>query len=489
MRFVGRALSGVFLLAVTLALLAWAGVTVQSAVSERMDRETHARLARERVFAINIITATPETITPVLAAFGEVESRRRLDVRARVGGAVVEIAEGFEDGGQVKAGALLFRVDPAEAQSALARTFADRDVARAEARDAERALALAHDELAAAGGQVALRTQALTRQQDLKARGVVTDAAVETAALALSSAEQAVLSRRQSIAQAEARVDLAAASIARIEIDISDAKRALDETEVRAEFSGTLSDTTLVRGGFVGANERVATLIDPENLEVAFRVSTSQYARLLDDGGRLLNAPVEISLDVFGANLTTTGAITRESAAVGDGLTGRLLFALLESARGFRSGDFVTVRVQEPPLRFAVRLPAKAISAGGAVLVLGEGERLEEISVELLRRQGDDVLVRSRELNGRQIVAERSPIIGVGIKVRVIQPEGAADTQAAPEAPAMVELSDERRAKIVAFIEGNNRMPQAAKDRLLAQLKEPMVPAQTVERIEQRMGG
>ena len=214
MRFVGRALSGVFLLALTLALLAWAGVTVQSAIGERMEREARARPARERVFAVNVVTATPATITPVLAAFGEVDSRRRLDVRARVGGTVVEIADGFEDGGRVEVGALLFRVDPAPAQSALARTRADRDEALAEARDADRALALARDELAASRAQVALRAQALTRQQDLKDRGVVTEAAVETAALALSAADQAVLSRRQALAQAEARVDLAATRIA-----------------------------------------------------------------------------------------------------------------------------------------------------------------------------------------------------------------------------------------------------------------------------------
>ena len=46
------------------------------------------------------------------------------------------------------------------------------------------------------------RAQALERQEDLKTRGVGTDAAVETAALALSAAEQAVLSRRQAEAQA-----------------------------------------------------------------------------------------------------------------------------------------------------------------------------------------------------------------------------------------------------------------------------------------------
>ena len=53
----------------------------------------------------------------------------------------------------------------------------------------------------------------------------------------------------------------------------------------------------------------------------------------------------------------------------------------------------------------------------------------------------------------------------------------------------MLELSEERRARLVAFVEANDRMPQDAKARVLAQLAEPQVPAQMVERIESRMGG
>ena len=142
--------------------------------------------------------------------------------------------------------------------------------------------------------------------------------------------------------------------------------------------------------------------------------------------------------------------------------------------------------VEEPELRFAIRVPATALSADGAVLVVGEEERLEEISVQVLRRQGDDVLIRSRDLVGRDIVAERSPLIGTGIRVRPLQPGAAEEV---PEAPATIALDDERRARLIAFVEGNSRMPADIKTRLLTQLKEPEVPVQMVERLEGRMGG
>jgi hypothetical protein len=136
-------------------------------------------------------------------------------------------------------------------------------------------------------------------------------------------------------------------------------------------------------------------------------------------------------------------------------------------------------------LNWVARLPATAVSGNNKVLVVGEDERLSEADVTLVRRQGDDVLVRSRELSGAQIVAERSPLLGAGIKVRVLSAEGNAP-QAAPETIA---LDPERRAKLIAFVEANKRMPKQAKERVLAQLQEPEVRKELVERLEGRMGG
>jgi len=484
MRFLRKSLMGLFLLSVTLGLLAYAGTVMRDAVQDRMAREPRVPQARERVFAVNVLRAEFGTETPVMTAFGEVQSRRTLELRAAAAGNVVMLADGFEEGGAVTAGALLMQIDPANAQSALDRVQSDILDAEAEGREAARAVALAEDELTAARDQAALRDRAFQRQEDLAQRGIGTAASVETAELAASSARQAVLARRQAVASAEARVDQAATRLSREQIALAEAQRRLDDTRVIAGFDGALSEVAVVQGGLVSQNERLALLIDPRALEVAFRVSTSQYARLIEDGGALRNVDVTATLDVFGTDLTATGTLSRDGAAVGEGQTGRLLFASLDAANGLKPGDFVTIRISEPPLDRVVRLPASAVDAGGRVLVLGEEDRLEVIEVELLRRQGDDVLVRARGLQGRDVVAERTPLLGAGIKVRPLRPGGAE-----PEPPEMLELTEERRARLVAFVEGNNRMPSEAKTRILGQLEQPQVPAQVVTRLESRMGG
>ncbi|WP_380054880.1 efflux RND transporter periplasmic adaptor subunit [Falsihalocynthiibacter sp. SS001] len=493
MRFLGRSLMGVLLVSLTLALLAWGGQIVVSAVRTKAEQAEWQQPARERAFSANVIEVVAGEQTPVFTAFGEVRSRRTLDIRAKSSGSVVFMDEAFEEGGRVEQGQLLLKIDPADAEDALRRVEADILEATSEIRDAERALDLAREDLAAAQLQADLREAALTRQQDLRERGVGTDATVEVAALAAASANQAIVSRRQAIAQAEARLDQANTALVRQDIEKKEAERRLAETEIRAEFAGTLSSVNLVAGGLVTTNEQIAQLVDPTMLEVAFRVSTGQYVRLLDDNGQLIGADVRISLNVLDLDLKSGGKITRESGSVASGQTGRLLFASIDDASGFRPGDFVSISADEPPLSNVARVPSLAVNAASEVLLVGEDDRLETVKVEVLRRQGDDILIRAENLYGKNIVAERSPLLGAGIKVNPItpqseQPDQTASSQAEPP-DEMVELTQERRDKLIAFVEGNTRMPADARERMLSLLKEPKVPAQAVERIESRMGG
>ncbi|MCL3881494.1 HlyD family efflux transporter periplasmic adaptor subunit [Marivita sp. GX14005] len=485
MRFLRRSLTGLFLLSLTLGLLAFAAITVRDAVQDRISQEPRRFEQRERVFAVNVVPVEFRTITPELTAFGEVQSARTLEIRAAAGGRIVELAPDFIEGGQVSAEQVLARIDRADAQSVLQRVESDIADARAEQREAERALILARDELVAAEDQAALRDRAFQRQRDLEDRGVGTAATVEVAELAAAQARQAVLSRRQAVAQAEARIDQAETRLSRALIAKDEAQRRLDDTVVTAGFSGTLTDVSVVEGGLVAPNERLGRLIDTDALEVAFRVSTQQFARLLDAEGDLVPAEIRATLDVFGTDLTATGTLSRAGAAVGDGQTGRLLFASLDAARGFRPGDFVTVTIEEPPLEQVARVPASALDAANEVLALGPDDRLEAIPVNLVRRQGDDVLIRADGLDGRDLVAQRTPLLGAGIKVRAVRETGAS----ASAEPDMVELTEERRARLTAFVEANLQMPEEARRRILDQLSQSSVPARVVARLESRMGG
>ena len=434
MRFMTRSLTGVFLAALTAGILAFAGGLMLAAIEERAGREGGGRAAEERVLAVRTVVVEPQTIAPVLEAFGELRARRELEVRAPAAGRIVALSQDFEEGGRVEAGERLVAIDPSQARAALERARAEAAEAEADLRAAERGLPLARDELGAARAQADVQARALERTRSLAGRGVGTEAATEAAEIAASASDQAVLARRQAVAAAEARVDQARARIARAAIDVAEAERGLADTEIRAAFDGVLADVAVIEGGLVGLNERLARLVDPSRLEAVFRVSAAQHAQLTRGGGALDGLAIEVSLGVSDADPGARGVVSRESADVGEGRTGRTLFAGLGKAPGLRPGDFVRVSLVEPPLEGVARLPASALGADGTVLALGPDERLEPAPVTLMRRQGDDVLVRAPDLAGRAVVAERSPLLGPGIKVRSVRAE--VGTQAEPTAEA-----------------------------------------------------
>jgi hypothetical protein len=142
--------------------------------------------------------------------------------------------------------------------------------------------------------------------------------------------------------------------------------------------------------------------------------------------------------------------------------------------------------VAEPPLSGVVVLPATAFS-GDRVLALGPEDRLESLPARLLRRQGDQVVLTAQGIAGREIVRELSPLLGAGIKVKPIRPS--AGLHPPIEEPALITLTEARRAALIAFVKANDRMPADAKTRILAQLAQDQVPASVIERLESRMGG
>jgi hypothetical protein len=117
------------------------------------------------------------------------------------------------------------------------------------------------------------------------------------------------------------------------------------------------------------------------------------------------------------------------------------------------------------------------------VLLLGEDDRLEAMSVNLLRRQGDDIIVRASGLSGREVVTRRSPLLGAGIKVRPLRQQSQTDTT------QLIDLSDERRARLIDFVRDDAAISKAEKTRLLAELGQSQVPVGTVTKLETRMGG
>ncbi|OUS04114.1 hypothetical protein A9Q96_14200 [Rhodobacterales bacterium 52_120_T64] len=491
MKFLTRSIVALFLFSVTIGLLLLAVGQVLWAVREAQTGSRSFRPERERVFVTNIETFKPVTIAPQITAFGRVQSWRSIELRAAISGALVQLSPSFRDGGAITDGQVVFQIDPAKSQSSLALLESDLQEAEAELSNAVAAIQLVQIEVDLAQKQLELRSQALVRQEGLKARGVATDAEVENAALSVASAEQAIVNQRRALAQAQTRIISAEIALDRKQISATEAKRLLTETSVIAPFDGVVSNVTAILGRMVSANEKLGDLIDPEALEVAFRVSSAQYARLLDSSGRLKLLPVTVQSGIEDLPFELNGTIDREGAEVGEGQTGRLIYARLSGAglSILRPGDFLSVTIIEQPLNNVAVVPATSVSADGNMLVLDEDNRLEEIAVDVLRRQANDLILSDVPF-GREFVTTLTPQIGQGIQIRPLReadPLENAEQSAPTSKNEMIVLDPGRKARLLEFLERNGRMPADVKARLIAQLSQAEVAQEVVERLEESM--
>lgn len=514
MRFLMRGLAGLALMAVMIGFAGFGAYRFYDALTA--EETVRQRPARERSYTVNVAELTPVSIQPVTTAYGQVESWRTLQLRASSEGRLVDVAAKFRDGAAVAEGELLLRIDPANAEFQVLDAEAALSDAEAQKAEAEEAIGVAEQELEAARRQLGLRRQALDRQQQLRDKGYSTAVQVETEELAVASLEQALNNRLQSVISARKRIERMDLSVRRARLALDDSRRVLDETTLTAPFYGYLSEVNATLGRRVSPSETLALLIDPSALEVKFSLSTSEFSRLLDANGALIKAPVTVTLQLGNRSVDVSGQVDRAAAIVTDGEAGRTLFAALDLQTGtvLRPGDFVKVAVEEPELSGVAIVPAAAVTEDGRLLIIGEGERVEEIRATVLRRAGNDVVLADVPF-GSDYVRERLPQLGKGLKVTprrsgqsqnpagssksaeatgrqpgIDRPEGkrTAEQEAGDqETGELVTLDPQRRAALIAQL-NQSALPEARKARLLALLSAPRVPKELVERLEQRSG-
>lgn len=497
MRFLMRGLAGLALMAIMVGFAGFGAYRFYDAMT--VEETSRQRPARERTYTVNVAALAPQSVSPVTTAYGQVESWRTLQLRASSEGRLVDVASKFRDGAAVAEGELLLRIDPADAEF----QFLDAEAALADAEaqktEAEEAIIVAEQELEAARRQLDLRRQALQRQLQLQDKGYSTAVQVENEELAVASLEQSLNNRLQSVITARKRIERMDLTVQRAQLVLKDAERVLNETTLTAPFYGYLADVDATLGRRVSPSETLALLIDPSALEVKFSLSTAEFSRLLDDSGKLIKAPVTVTLQLGGRSVEVPGHIDRAAAIVAEGEAGRTLFATLDISTGtvLRPGDFVKVDVEEPELSQVAVVPAAAVTEDGRLLIVGAGDRIDEIRTRVLRRMGNEVLLADVPF-GTDYVRERLPQLGQGLKVT---PRRGGDVETGPNAPVtarapdepapqagdLVALEPERRAALIAQLNSSN-MPENRKARLIALLNEPMVPKDLIDRLEQGRG-
>lgn len=322
-------------------------------------------------------TALPAELVAVRAAprmlelrlVGTVEAANSYPGAFRSSGRILEI--GFETGDRVAAGAVIARIDSAQAEAALAGARATVDAAQASLLQAE---------------------QARERAENLLERGVGTRAQ-------LDSAQEAFLAARASLDQATARLEAA--------------EQAVEDTVIRAEEDVIVLDRFAHPGEIVGAGQEIVRLASDGQLEALFqspdlpglsKLRQSELVLFHDDGPAFPSSVSEISPVV-----TDTGTV-EVRAEIPDALAAELNIGSVLEGRVIRKTDPV----------FTVPWTALAATrAGPAVWVVDPDTMAVHLTQVTIARYDDDGIDLSEGLtDGMRVVGAGSQSLYEGAVVK-----------------------------------------------------------------------
>lgn len=316
---------------------------------------------------------------------GRVAGSREVEVRARVSGILMERT--YTEGELVKQGDLLFLIDPAPYEAALAQAEAMLQQQQATLAQAEREWK---------------RISALFERNAVSARE--RDSALST-------------------------LELAKATVAGARAEVRTAKINLDYTRIVAPISGVTSQETVSEGSLVGTGQdsslvtRISQLDpvyvnfavpDAESLQI--RNMQESGALTLPDDGRLM---VDLKLS-DGSLMTDAGYVDFTDSTI-DPNTGtiRNRAVVANPNRDLMPGQFVRVMVKGMVLRNAVTVPQAAVLQGpqGMMVYVVDGENVAKPRpIRIGRAIENRWLVRDGLKGGDRVIVE-----GV-IKVRPDQP-------------------------------------------------------------------
>ena len=236
----------------------------------------------------DVFTAEIREITQGLAVSGTVKALNYAVIKARVAGELKEIT--VREGDSVNAGQVLARIDPVEYQ---------------------RRFEQAQEQASAAKSQMEIAQRQWDTNKALVDQGFISKTALDNS---LASFQGAVASHKAAIAGADV------------------ARKSLDDSVLRAPFSGVIAVRSAQLGERVGIDAKVLELVDLRQLEVEAPLSPSDSLDV--KMGQTAQLQIEDRAELV------TAHVTRMSPSAQAGSRSVLVYLTLDQPAGLRHGLF-----------------------------------------------------------------------------------------------------------------------------------------------------
>jgi RND family efflux transporter MFP subunit len=343
---------------------------------------------------------------------GHLEAVEMVEIRPRVAGYIDSIH--FQDGAEVKAGDLLFVIDPRPYQAEL-------EHARAQTQQAETHLELARNDL--------------KRAEGLRGTKAISEEEYDSRSKAAREAEAAMAAARAN--EATARINV-------------------DYTRITAPISGKIGRRLVTPGNFVqlqgngGAATVLATIVSQDPIYCYFDAEEEAYLRYCKNGGTGGSRRCELAL-VNEEGFPHTGRVDFFDNQI-DPQTGTIrVRAVFDNAdRALVPGLFANVRVPAGQPAESIFIPEVAIGSDQGrkfVFVVNQASVVETRPIKTGRQHGALRAVLEGLATNDQVVVNGLMLVRPGVKVVVVAPGGpvpAPADKSAGETKARAEARAER---------------------------------------------
>ena len=382
--------------------------------------ELSKRKASEQISYVKAMEVSFGDHQPQLQLYGETTAGRRVELRALVGGEVLSTSPDMREGGIVKKGAELIKIDRFNFDGALDEAEARLSEAQAKLMELEASLKLEENGVKYDVEQLAIARKDLNRALPLVKRGAVSKKLVDERRSLVTQRQQELERRKNNLNVWRAKNDQQRAVIKRLRWNVRFAKRRLHETTLVAPFDAYISEANAEVGRLLNVNDRVATLIDRNWIEVRFTLTDKQYGQIIATEGTVVGRGVEVVWRLGTRKFTYKAAIERVAAKINSSRGGVDVYARLSNPSApvpIRVGAFVEVRVADRNYENVARVPGSALYNNSKIYVINNG-RLAERKVEVIGRYGSDVLVRGEVKAGERMVLTRLTRPGGGLRAK-----------------------------------------------------------------------
>ncbi|NRR33625.1 efflux RND transporter periplasmic adaptor subunit [Oxalobacteraceae bacterium] len=348
---------------------------------------------------VSVITVAPASVTISTELPGRLEASRIAQVRARTAGIVLQRV--FKEGGEVKAGEVLFKIDPASFQASY--DSAQAAVAKAEAN-------LAQADLKVKRYKPLLAAQAVSQQEY----------------------DDAVTAQKQTAA------DLATARAAR-----QNAGLTLGYATVTAPISGRIGRALVTEGALVGQGE-ATPMATVQQLDPIYVTITQSSTELL----RMQQALASGKLKSAGKDQARVSLVTEDGQPYPH--SGKLLFSdvTVDESSGTISlraefpnpnrtllpGMYVRARLDQGVNEAAITVPQQAVvrgAEGASVMVVDADNKVTPVPVKADTAQGQNWIISSGLKGGERIIVEGFQKAKPGSTVKPVAWQGPAAAPAA----------------------------------------------------------